>query len=307
MDIEQLRRDLENVNTEENNSVILYFVEKRRNGVTPFAPELSRQIKENIKTMYENTLRNNLFNLEQVAFNPAGMIEDTIEVSNLELGHAIAFINEIFNDPARQDMKEMDLQSVKFYIIEFNYTDEDGENRSFQIYNKFYKYNKLESGFKGFFTGNRFQAFDETIIGVDNKIDLLVYNNELLILNRASLQNIFNMRDFFIEQATMILERIRENDRINNFDQFRTECLEDRNLTKRFTKLLEDEGAIYGFFANYGNLPNVIEELDLEIELDDNLNINYRGGYQERLDIFKCIADKFFRTLMQGNLGEDRL
>lgn len=129
----------------------------------------------------------------------------------------------------------------------------------------------------------------------------------MLVINRASLNNIFDMNDYYIEKTKEILDDIGTYNKINNFELFSKECLEDRNLVKRFTQLQKDKNAVSSFFDHYTNLSKVIDEASLEIKLDSDGNIDYQGQYVERLDIFKCIADKFYKTLLKGVIGEDAL
>ncbi|MBC1512219.1 Kiwa anti-phage protein KwaB-like domain-containing protein [Listeria booriae] len=307
MDIKALIDSLNRLDVSKTEAVSLYFVEKRKKGLTAFAPELGEKVRGELTEMFISTLSTSVFELEQSELNLNGRIEDTLETSDLSLGRADQIINEISENPPQQDMGEMKLEDIKFYLIEFRIDNESQEPVSIKILKRFYNYKKLRKGLRGYFTGNHFQQFENDIIGIDCDIDLVILDDEMLVINRASLNSIFDMNDYYLENTKAILADIGTYSKINNFEQFSKECLEDRSLVKRFTQLQKDKTAVAGFFEHYANLPSVIEQASLEIKLDSAGNIDYQGEYVERLDIFKCMADRFYKTLLQGVIGEDAL
>ncbi|MBC2169701.1 Kiwa anti-phage protein KwaB-like domain-containing protein [Listeria booriae] len=307
MDIKALIDSLNRLDVSKTEAVSLYFVEKRKKGLTAFAPELGEKVRGELTEMFISTLSTSVFELEQGELNLNGRIEDTLETSDLSLGRADQIINEISENPPQQDMGEMKLEDIKFYLIEFRIDNESQEPVSIKILKRFYNYKKLRKGLRGYFTGNHFQQFENDIIGIDCDIDLVILDDEMLVINRASLNSIFDMNDYYLENTKAILADIGTYSKINNFEQFSKECLEDRSLVKRFTQLQKDKTAVAGFFEHYANLPSVIEQASLEIKLDSAGNIDYQGEYVERLDIFKCMADRFYKTLLQGVIGEDAL
>ncbi|MBC1522427.1 DUF4868 domain-containing protein [Listeria aquatica] len=307
MDIKYVIERLNELDVSQSEAVTLYFIDKRKKGLTAFVPELGLEVRKKLKEMFKITLESPIFELIQKDFNLNGREEDTLEIADLSIGRANEIINDIFSNAPQQDIEQMQLDNINFYLIEFRLENIDHGTDSFKILRRFYKYKKLKKGLKGYFTGNHFKEFDEDIVGVDCDVDLIIFNDEMLVVNRASLNNIFDMNDFYIEKTKAILDDIGTYNKINNFELFSKECLEDRNLVKRFTQLQKDENAVSSFFNHYANLPKVIDEVSLEIKLDSEGNIDYQGQYVERLDIFKCIADKFYKTLLKGVIGEDAL
>lgn len=307
MDIKNVIERLNDLDVSQSEAVTLYFVDKRKKGLTAFVPELGLEVRRKFKEMFITTLNLPIFELSQKGFNLNGRVEDTLEIADLSIGRADQIINEISSNAPQQDIEQMKLDDINFYLIEFRLKNINNGIDSFKILRRFYKYKKLKKGFKGYFTGNHFKEFEEDIIGVDCDVDLIIFNNEMLVINRASLNNIFDMNDYYIEKTKEILDDIGTYNKINNFELFSKECLEDRNLVKRFTQLQKDKNAVSSFFDHYTNLSKVIDAASLEIKLDSDGNIDYQGQYVERLDIFKCIADKFYKTLLKGVIGEDAL
>ena len=200
------------------------------------------------------------------------------------------------------DLNEMNLDDINFYCIRFKQGAE-----SVYIFRRFTKMKKIRKGNVPYIEDNTLRKFDNNLfIGLDRDIDILVYQGQILIINRFALQTIFNLHDYFIQRATEALDQIETGNVISNFVEFREDCLNDRQASKRITKIVNTPGRIEGFLEHANLLPNVIAtEADLEIELNEDGQIIYTRNRQVRSQILFCIADAYYMSLILNRIGED--
>ena len=303
LNIEDLKNSMLGLNFRNNGSVKLSFVEKRKNGITSFVPEISKSLRENIVEMYLRVLDYPVFQYEQQPYNELGKIDDVLDVATLEVGKIDSIINQInFEENRCHNLSEIKLDKINYYVVNFNLS---GEN--FYFFRRFNKQKKLRKGVRGHFTGNNFVQLEDEVVGIDEDIDIIVYQEEALIINRYALQTIFDISDYFSGKTDQAMEVIKGYKKINNFATFERDCKNDGTATKRLTKIVNTPELINGFFNHIHQLPNVIKDMSLVIQMDSNGNIDYKGTREERTQILSCIADKYYITLLQGKLGEDKL
>lgn len=303
MDLLDLKRKIENNDYSRVDSMKLRFVEKRERSYTSYIPEISGTLRTEIANMYSRILNFDFFQNTQVPYNEIGKEEDTLEIAELEIANINTVIEAISEQQnVAQDLSEMELDDINFYVVEILIN-----NEKVFLFRRFNKQKKLRKGIRGQFTGNGFVQLEAEVIGLDNEIDIIVFSNEALIVNRFSLQTIFDLSDYFMGKSDQAMGVIEGYNKINNFDSFRIDCMNDGTAIKRLTKIINTPNLIQGFFSNINNLPMVITDASLTITTDETGNIDYNGTREERTQILSCIADKYYITLLQGVIGEDKL
>lgn len=303
MDIERLKQELRALDTNSLTSVKVSFIEKRRDGLTCYVPEISSDLRRAFVTFFNEVLNKNLFDFRQESYNELGKEDEVLEVTTLSTGSIEDTIIAIDNqENSNYDLSEMTLDKINYYVFKFTLGD-----KKFYFFRRFNKQRKLSKGIRGRFTGNSFIQMEEEVFGVDDDIDIIVYEDAALIINRYALQTIFDLSDYFLGKTDQAMRTLEAYKKINNFPQFELDCKNDRTATKRLTKIVNTPNLINGFFDNIHHLPNVINEMDLIIKLDKTGNVDYNGSREERTQILSCIADKFYITLLQGKIGEDKL
>lgn len=303
MDLIDLKRKIENNDYSRVDSMKLRFVEKRERSYTSYIPEITGNLRREIANMYSRILTLDFFQNTQVPYNEIGKEEDTLEIAELEIANINTVIEAISEQQnVAQDLSEMELDDINFYVVEILIN-----NEKVFLFRRFNKQKKLRKGIRGQFTGNGFVQLEAEVIGLDNEIDIIVFSNEALIVNRFSLQTIFDLSDYFMGKSDQAMGVIGGYNKINNFDSFRIDCMNDGTAIKRLTKIINTPNLIQGFFSNINNLPMVIIDASLTITTDETGNIDYNGTREERTQILSCIADKYYITLLQGVVGEDKL
>lgn len=304
MDLLSLKNEINTNNYKKVGSLQLRFIKKRdRQNYTSYMPKINEKVRFSLAQSMFAVLDKEYFNKEQVQYNELGKDEDTLEVTNLNTANITNIIDTITSQSNTVlDLSEMKLDEINFYVIEISIN----ENKVF-LFRKFNKQKKLRKGVRGHIVGNKFVKLDEEVIGIDDEIDIIVFLDEALIVNRFALQTIFDLTDYFQFQGNLAMEKIRDYEVIENFDSFKKDCLNDGAAIKRLTRIINTPNLIEGFIENFKNLKTVIDQASLNIKLDENENIVYQGSYKERTQILSCIADKYYITLLQGVIGEDKL
>lgn len=303
MDICRVRGMLEHLDTSRTESISLFFIEKKKKGYTNHVAIIKEDVRKAIRNVYLDFLSKPSANLEQIAYNPNGAVDGKLEISDLETANMGDILKKIENEENKNyDFKEIDINKINFYCIKIKFEEEE-----FYFFRKFNKLKKLTNGVQGFLNGNSFVRVDQKTIGIDDQVDILIYNNEAAIFARFALQTMFDLNDYFVERTKVAMEMIRNSNQIINFEQFEADCLSDKTAVKRLTKIVNTPNLITNFIDNISNLPKAITEASLSIELDATGMIDYRGSREERNHILSCMADRYYISLLCEEVREDEL
>src|SRR5699024_1101209 len=109
------------------------------------------------------------------------------------------------------------------------------------VFRRVTKFNRLAKGVIGRFFNQEFIKLEPDLLGLDGNVDIIIYKEEMLILNHISLERIFSVHDQFREKANQTLDLVARSNKIKNFEQFREDCLADMRVTRALTKLLNEE------------------------------------------------------------------
>lgn len=303
MDFNRIKTILRNVDIKKQDSISLSFIQKKRNGYKCYEACIKEDVRDLIRKTYLEFLNTPGANLDQVEYNPNGFIEGKLEVAKLGVANIERILVEIGKEQNKEyDFKGLDIDKINFYCIKCKSGDE-----KIYFFRRFNKLKKLRNGIQGFFNDNYFVKVDKPVIGIDEQVDILIHDNEAAIFSRFALQTIFNLNDYFTQKTQEAMDILRTSNQILNFDQFERDCLNDRSATKRVTKIINEQNLINEFLECFSNLPRVITEAELSIELDASGMIDYRGSREERNHILSCMADRYYISLLRGKVGEDEL
>lgn len=302
MNITELRQFFNNLDYNNPDSITLKLVVKNNGVYQSYNVVLDPNLREEIKEMYVEHLNHRLFDLDQERYNPNTGQDGFLAVCGLEVANISDVIEELeVEDSNNDDVEELDLNNVNFYVLKFS----DNNNFSY-IFRRFNKLKKLRRGFVGLLDGNTFHKLDNALVlGLDSEIDTLVFEEEALIVNRFALQTIFNMNDYFIGRTTEALDQVEDRNVISNFENFRNDCIGDRQAIKRITKIMNTPNRLEDFILHANRLPDVIREANLEVTVDENGSLEYDGTREIRSEILFCMADAYYLSLLLNRIGED--
>jgi hypothetical protein len=304
MDVNNLLNELNGLD-DRDLDVRLYFTTKKTNGsYTSYSPAVGNGLHKELKDLMIEALEP-VEEVEQREFNPIGTIEGYVETYRT---HDVNSFNDILRSMdeevvVRRDITKAEISKLTFYCLRIGL----GENGDVLFFRRVTKFNNLEKkgGFVGVFSSGDFEKLDDALLGIDPNVDIVVYGNEILILNHISLERIFSINDQYQEKAGQTLDLVQHASRINNFDQFREDCLNDRRITRALTKILNEQDRVHQVFENFDNVIQVIDIFELNIELEEeNTKILYEDKSQ-LMDITRLIRDSFYRSIINNRQGVD--
>ena len=88
---------------------------------------------------------------------------------------------------------------------------------------------------------------------------------------------------------------------MHNVEQFADDCRRDVRILKRFTEMMSKD-RLPLFFEHYEKVPEIVKELELDIDFDEDGKIIYRERSQ-LFHIINLMSDAYFRSLLADRLG----
>ncbi|WP_197482139.1 Kiwa anti-phage protein KwaB-like domain-containing protein [Oceanobacillus sp. Castelsardo] len=289
----------------ENSSVRLYFTDKKQSGrCVSYSPSIDADLQDKMIGMVLDTLYD-YTETPQMPFSPIGSKEGYIETYSTR---EVASYREVYKSleeevVQRRSPKGPEVSRLNFYCLRIDVDDENGEILIFRRLNKFSTLTR--KGFIGKFTTGDFNELDDDLVGIDKNIDLVVYNNEILIINHIGLERVFSISTQYQEKAMETLELVEESNRIENFEAFKEDCLNDKRVTRILTKILMEEGRVEKVFQNFERVIHAIEIFELSIDvIEENSKLVYENKSQ-LLDFTRVIRDSFYRSIIGEREGVD--
>jgi len=258
-------------------------------------PDISSDVKNEINGIIQNNL-NRYESYSQVEYNQTGGLDGTVETCATADFEIVSDLVASFDRP---QSGEINPKEISFLVYEIQYEDE-------KIY-FMRRHNKLKSfrkGFFGYLRGGRFNSINsEEFLGVDDKIDLIVYEDDIAIFYHTSFERIFNLSEQFIETATEVLENQLFLERIEGFNELKEDLLGNMNYVKRVSRLVEAETSLL-FLQNLEETQNVIDEFDLDIRVNEHQKLVYRDKTQLG-NFINLMQDSYYKTLIGNDRGVD--
>lgn len=296
-----------NVIEDENVEMDLFFTEKSVHGYSSFQADISagtngRQVIENIKGLVSGTIqRIDTERFDTVQYNPTGVIDGILEVTNHDYVGNYNEIMNSYNDTETENLEE-NADRLTFYTLFFRV-----KNQEVKIMRRVSKFKRLSSrGIIATFMGNTINSIDSKMIGIDGAVDLIDYNDEILVINHIALERIFNMDNKFSETATSMLKQLSKNTKIGNFNTFEEDCLNDKRIQKTLTKMASEEIDWEHCLDKFENVVNIIDTFDLDIDYQrapqEQVNYDNKG---QLMDFVRLIRDAYYKTMINEQIGVD--
>lgn len=292
---------------EENCAFIkLYFLAKRnlRDGKAyhvykaPISEELNRQLLELIKS----SIINQTSNASLIEYNFMGTADETIEYiasdKIVECAKILTALSE--TQTIKHFTNELDMTKIDFYCFEFIY-----DNKIIHCFRQFSKMKKLrKNGIIMSIFEDKLISIDENIISIDGQLDIIKLDSQLFILNHIALERIFSFRDFVIENAESMLQKIEENKIIENIDQFKEDCKRDFRRSKWLARI-SARGGLTILNQNKENIPQIINEINEKCNANlEYINNKFVYSNSEQLTwILGMIGDDCFKKFLSGKVG----
>lgn len=213
------------------------------------------------------------------------------------------FISEFFK--LKGSFGSNPITNYKDKITDFNFyvlSIKDNSGNDIRIIRKMNGYKKVnKAGGFARIRGNELTQIEDTVIGIDDSVDLIIYNNLIFILNYNSIKSLFNLKGSFQQQVVNILRPVKKSSVIDDYDKFERNIRSNERLMNRLISM-KRKG------VSFSNPLDNPKEIQKTIK-DFNLNINYKNGkiiFDESPDkesILNLISDYYYRTTQHKTKG----
>ncbi len=288
-----------NILRDENNSKELYFCEKNKDVYEAVCPEVSTEI-------FEILIQNAIDSIskrgqdEWIEYNPIGFREGTLEICDVDY---VGNYDEVINSFDSQNI-EIDPEMIErfsFYCVSIG-----EEKKNVKIFRRLTKFKKISTqGFLGIFQGNQLNRIDSQILGIDGDIDLIVYNNEIMVLNHISLERIFKIEEQYEKKSKETMDCLRSTGKIENFDAFEEDCMNNLLTRRILTKMQNEDNDLSKCFDNFENIVKTIDMFDLSLNTNTSSKSIIYENKEQIKDILRLARDSYYRSLVQEKPGID--
>lgn len=286
----------------EENCISIYFSRRTTKKYITVKPTVTSEVQKEIYDTVNSHLKKELNDCKIVDYNAIGVIDGELEVIPADnLIFFNDFISSITNENLYTDMTAaMPVEKIGFYCVDVFFKE-----KHLYLFRQFQKLKKLRKGLFTQIINNELSVAEGNFLGIDEFIDLAVFDDQVYALNHISLERIFNYKDVFIENTQSALNDISKKNVINNFDDFKKDCMNDVRIAKKFTHIMSS-GKLPLFFENYEKVPEVVKELNLDVDFDNDNKLVYRDKTQ-LFHIVALMSDSYFKSLIANRTGIAKL
>lgn len=280
-----------------DNVVKIFFCEKKGNQkYRNFNPQISNELQKKILNLLLPPLFESL-KLPVVQYNPVGVLDAENElIVPAQVDCVEIFMDSIKEENLYNNIDLLNIAKINFYCIEVSY-----KGKTVYLFRQFTKMSRLRKGILSQLVNGELKELDNEFLGIDELTDMVLLNDVLLVINHISLERVFNYRDKFQEMTSLAMGKIIYEEKMTNVEQFYEDCLRDVRIMKRFTALmLKDRLPL--FFENYDRVPEIVKELELDIDFDDDGKMIYRDKSQ-LFHIIHLMSDSYFKSLIANRVG----
>lgn len=280
-----------------------FIIVEKRNGMLP---NLFKTYPVNIsdKNEFKEKLMKNIINYIKYFENKDCLSYDPLKHKDKTFEYLEgSFISEFFD--FKNSFGLHHLTDYKNKITDFNFyvlSIKDNSGNDIHLIRKMNGYKKINShGIFAYINGKELNQIDNPVIGIDNSVDLIVYNDLIYILNYNSIKKFFNLKFSFQKEVVNILAPVKERGVIDNYDKFERNIRSNDKLTNRLISM-KRKG------VNFDESLNNKEELQKTIA-DFELNVVYKNGKilfdksEDKEAILNLLSDYYYRTTQQKTKG----
>lgn len=213
------------------------------------------------------------------------------------------FINEFSN--FRKSFGANLVTNYKDKITDFDFyvlSIKDSSGKDIRIIRKMNGYKKVnESGTFARINGNKLTQIDDKVIGIDNAVDLIVYDDLVFILNYNSIKKLFNLKGSFQRQVTNILKPVKNSKVIDDYDKFERNIRSNERLMNRLISMKRKGISFDNPLSNQNNVKDTIKDFDLDVSYENGKLIFDDSPDKEA--VLNLISDYYYRTTQNRRKG----
>lgn len=279
------------------------FVSKNRTNYIAYNPQVSNDIQRDIIKLFKDTLDAIINeNLEEVDFNPSGQLVGQYSVCDYSY---VGNFNEVINLFDSTTEQEPRADQISYIIYRLRVNNDDEPVKHLYLFRRNHKLKSIRKGFWIRKVSEVYNKLDSDLIGIDGNIDAIAYDGEIAFFMHIATERFFNLQEKFQQNAREVLSEIDKGGTIENFEEFKEDCLNDARVTRRLTKMQSDPRIIDLYHKYFKNAEEVVELFDLNITFNDEKTKIIYTDREELTHITMLMRDAYYRTVLAHRKGID--
>jgi hypothetical protein len=269
--------------------------------VKTVTPTIGDQFEKNITNITKLQV-NNCKKLTEEKYNIIGSNDDVVETTSKQAYKKnIDLIIESIKTPTAKFSFNND--SFDFFVYEFCPEHTEENSKKIFAFRRTKKFKSFKKGFIGHLIEGHFKKLEnENLLGTDGIVDVIVYGENIAILQHIAFERIFHISNEFYENAKKVLSNKKFNKKIANFNQLKNDALKNGNYVKRLSKL-GDSNVPTLFIEDLEATKKVVDSFNLGLSIKDD-KIEYNDETQLG-NFISLMQDAYYKTLIGNQNGVD--
>jgi len=279
------------------NSLKIYFSRWASSKYVSHLPQLTNELQSEIMQIVLAPLRDKLCQNALVQYNPVGVADGEIEKLESSLIPQVSNFKESISDEnVFKQMQSLEISKIDFYCFEISFN-----GQAIFLFRQFQKMKRLRKGVFAQIVNDELKSMDGNFLGIDETIDIVIFGDDVYLLNHISLERIFKYKDEFLKKTNEALGELLTKNVIENVEQFTEDCCRDIRIMKRFTNIMT-KGRLPLFFDNFEKVEGIVKELELDIDFGNDGRMIYKDRSQ-LFHIVNLLSDSYFKSLIADRTG----
>lgn len=266
---------------------------------------VSEDLYAKIREMYYDSLNNMTSGKSVEEFDPTVTLDNTYESLNIDKIPGFDYIKASINDTSVidtiHDLKNIILNSTAYCFL-FQYDSE-----LVLTFKKITSSYSLKNKIPIFCSEGHITEIPQNIFSFDDKIDCIYFQNDLFIFSKFNFETIFSYKTAYYASAISALETLNQYGLINNYDEFKEECLKRSTIVKKFANIEKDK--LVEDFRERIHQKTGINETISRFKLDVKINTQNQIEYDDvstLSEIVNLILDNYLISLCTNDNYEAR-
>lgn len=186
MSLKEIYEILTDINLEENDSFVELYLINKKNSEEYYSYKLT--VEKKLQEELIEIVSNSVFDVQNkniCEYNPIGQIDSDIEKCSLDyIKNANNVLASMVEDSPNRLELLPEVKDIHSYCIKIKKGD-----LLIITFRRFNKLRRLRAGFIGTVVEGRFKSLDGELIGLYNDIDIIIFNDDVFILNHIASTN----------------------------------------------------------------------------------------------------------------------
>lgn len=215
-------------------------------------------------------------------------------------GHIVRYIESLETSlPFVDDFKPKDQadRDIKFYVIVVQ--PKKAEPIMFFRTYSHRRDLRFTGKIRAMFTGEHFYSVQEPEFLFDRKIDCIVYDGSIFIINKENFQKIFRFFELVMKVANETIDVIRTSIPIANFDEFEAACSRDMRMVAKLRNIASRPYLNHVTIADIKKVKRELPSLKIEI-VRERREEKILFDKKNKWELLRLLDDDYLKSIMTG-------